>query len=441
VTSYTGVKAAKARERCCFGSNLDRVQKASFGTDSLCRISFDAGMSSIDKIERAHVIGTGAAPGQYLGYGLQDVRLCMRLLTADDNDVVSTEYLDDVAVRKANGCYLLEQCKSALSQNPVADWSPSLWKTFANWLETTKQLGLNPAETDYILYVNPAKSGRLVAAFHEARSPAHVAELLAELRKAIASRKVAPACEKYLRIFVEADPALCAAMIRNFTLVGISGDPVDEMRKHLAPSVSPTIMDVVCAAAIGWVKNRAAERIRGGEVAEITAAAFHTQLRAIIRRHDRDDVLQSFAPRPDVEAIESEVHSQLYIRQLDAIEIESDDKLRAATDYLRASADRTIWSERGLVHEVSLDEYDDALTAKWSHRRRAVEILAKERGEIERGQLLYAESMQHAERLEGKDVPPHFTPGSYHALADCQEVGWHPRYKEVIPLPKGAGHG
>jgi hypothetical protein len=91
-------------------------------------------MSSIDETARAKVIGTGAAPGQYLGYGLQDVRLCMRLLSANDGDVVSLEYLDDVAIRKADGCYLLEQNKSALSRNPVSDWSASLWKTFANWL-------------------------------------------------------------------------------------------------------------------------------------------------------------------------------------------------------------------------------------------------------------------------------------------------------------------
>jgi hypothetical protein len=393
-------------------------------------------MSSTNEITRAEVSGSGAAPGQYLGYGLQDVRLCMRLLTANNDDVASTEYLDDVAVRKANGRYLLEQSKSALSQNPVADWSPSLWKTFANWVDTTCHLRLDPAETEYILYVNPARTGRWVTALHNARSDGHVTELIRKLRKELSSRKVTPACMRYLGKFLEADPALRAAMIQNFTLIAFPGDPVDEMRRHLAAAVSPAIMDVVCAAAIGRAKMMAGERIRAGGVAEIAASDFHIQIRAIIRRHDRDDVLHSFAPRPDVAALESEVRSRAYIRQLEAIEMDSDDKLRAATDYLRASADRTTWSERSLVHEVSLDDYDEALTAKWPYRRRAVAIQAKERSEIERGQLLYTESMQHSERLEGKDVPAHFTPGSYHALADCHEVWWHPRHKEVIPLSR-----
>jgi hypothetical protein len=28
----------------------------------------------------------------------------------------------------------LEQCKSALSHNPIFDWSDDLWKTVVNWL-------------------------------------------------------------------------------------------------------------------------------------------------------------------------------------------------------------------------------------------------------------------------------------------------------------------
>jgi hypothetical protein len=34
--------------------------------------------------------------------------------------------------------------------------------------------------------------------------------------------------------------------------------------------------------------------------------------------------------------------------------------------------------------------------------------------------------------LDGRVVPSHFTPGCYHALADRQEVGWHPDYKNRL---------
>lgn len=235
-------------------------------------------MSSIDAVVEARNFGTGAAPGQYLGYGLQDVRLCMRLLMAGKGDVVSTEYLDDVAVRMANGRYLLEQCKSALStKNPVSDWSVDLWKTFTNWLETTNSLGLNPAKTDYILYVNPARTGRFVSALHEARSDGEVRELIAELRMELSSRKLAPACASYLQMFLEADPALRTPMVRNFMLIAVPGDPVDEIRQHFDTAVSPAVIEVICSAAIGYAKILAANRIRAGGIAEIDAADFRAK--------------------------------------------------------------------------------------------------------------------------------------------------------------------
>src|SRR6185312_349079 len=75
-----------------------------------------------------------AAPGQYLGYALQPVRLCYHLLSCQKGAEVSLEYLDDIAVH-SGGSVLLEQCKSALSHNPISNWADDLWKAFANWIE------------------------------------------------------------------------------------------------------------------------------------------------------------------------------------------------------------------------------------------------------------------------------------------------------------------
>jgi len=72
------------------------------------------------------------APGQYLGYGLQDVRLCRHLLKAPPGCTVSLEFIEDTAIHRLDGTMVLEQSKSALSGNPLADGSVELWKCFAN---------------------------------------------------------------------------------------------------------------------------------------------------------------------------------------------------------------------------------------------------------------------------------------------------------------------
>ena len=54
-----------------------------------------------------------AAPGPYLGFALQPVRLCYHLLTCPKGAQVSLEYLDDVAIHHPDGTLTFEQTKSA----------------------------------------------------------------------------------------------------------------------------------------------------------------------------------------------------------------------------------------------------------------------------------------------------------------------------------------
>ena len=60
-----------------------------------------------------------AAPGPYLGFALQPVRLCYHLLTCPKGAHVSLEYLDDVAIHNSDNTFILEQTKSALKQPAV----------------------------------------------------------------------------------------------------------------------------------------------------------------------------------------------------------------------------------------------------------------------------------------------------------------------------------
>lgn len=394
-------------------------------------------MATIDEQLDGKTLGAGTAPGPYLGFSLQPVRLCARLLSASADDSASTECLDDVAIHRADGTHLLEQDKSALSQNPVSDWAPDLWKTFANWIDTTKRLQLDPAKTDYVLYVTPAKAGATVTTLHQARTTEQVEEIVAALKAALAARTTVPTCAEDLSTFLNADPSLRAAIVVNFTLISQS-DPLVEIRNHLASSVSPPVLDDICAAAIGWVFNSADTQLRRGARAVIAVSDFNARLRAIIKRQDRDHVLNSVASEPDTAAIDAEVQRSVYIRQMELIECESDEKLRAASDFLRAATDRTHWSDRGQVDEQSLSEFDDRLERRWTSTKRSVSLQSKSLSEAEHGQLLLSECVKPVgDRLQGMDVPPHFPPGSVHALADRLNIGWHPRYRDLLKAPDG----
>ncbi len=393
---------------------------------------------SAELLEQAGV-GAGVAPGQYLGYALQPVRMCARLALADDGDHVSTEQLDDVAVHLAGGWLILEQTKSALTHNPVSDWATDLWKTFANWIATTTTLGVDPSTTRYVLYVAPVRTGARAQALHQAQTADQVDTIIAALRKDLEARSSPPGCEPYIKALLDADPALRTAMIINFSLIA-EDDPVAAIRKSIELTVSPAVIDDICAAAIGWVSMTVDKLLRAGKQARISRADFRKRLLAITKHRDRDHVLRSVAFSPDDAAIAAEFRRGTYIRQMELIESDSDEKVRAAIDFLRASADRTAWSDKGLVDPTSLAEFDERLQRRWKNTKQALAIQSKGLEEIYAGQLLLAETMKStADRLQGNDVPPHFPPGSIHSLADLQTIGWHPRYKELLNGDAGDG--
>src|SRR5438105_13818586 len=123
-----------------------------------------------------------SAAGQYLGYSLEQLRLAHYLFRVPDGDSVSLEYLDDVAVHRADRAVLLGQCKIALVGNPIADKSEELWNTFANWADLCAAGTVNAATTDFRIYVTPSKAGALVSAIHTA-TDANAAQVLANIKK------------------------------------------------------------------------------------------------------------------------------------------------------------------------------------------------------------------------------------------------------------------
>src|SRR5690349_9122610 len=74
-----------------------------------------------------------AAPGPYMGFALQPVRLCHHLLREPDSSSVGLEYFDDVSVHRDGGHVILEQSKNSIAAKALTDKSLDLWKTFANW--------------------------------------------------------------------------------------------------------------------------------------------------------------------------------------------------------------------------------------------------------------------------------------------------------------------
>lgn len=380
------------------------------------------------------------AAGQFYGYSLQITRFVAHLLQAHEGHSVSVESLDDVATASAKGV-VAEQDKSGLAHNPVADRSIELWKTLHNWVRAVRE-GALKSNTKFVLYVAQNHHGSVIDRIHSITNKADADAVIQALRSEFwgkapkyAARANLPRdlAEHVDGVLGARDDAL-AHLFVNLTLENGSSSPNSDLLPLIAAkAISEEKREQVLTHLLGWAKKTIDALIEKKQPPIVTWENFHKQLVGAAKKFDRSENVLASAPAEIMQAdIEKELRARTYVRQLHAVRSEEADLVRAVNDYLRSAVDRTRWSEQGDVVEGSFGEFEDGLERAWQSQKTRVEIEQKAAADEDRGRLLYANCSTLLVRLQGMDVPSHFVPGSFHALADSLRVGWHPRYRDVL---------
>lgn len=371
------------------------------------------------------------AAGPYLGFGLQTIRLCVRLLTEPTDATVYVEHDDDVSVRYADGSKLLEQTKSAISQNPVADWSRDLWKSFHNWLEDHAPLSPSHGKR-FRLYVSPGHSGAFVSAFSAAKTSKDVAALIESVSGEVTPAKRKTVAYKFTKTFLDATLNDQVEIACNFELI-CEDDPLESIRKLFRPSASTEVVEKVVAYALGEAKQRTDALIRVSQPAGLNAGEFQSIVRNFVQRINIP-ALFSFDPQPPTTTEINEKFScrPTFVQQLELINASKDQQLNAVSDYLRAASDKTNWAVEGILLPNSLDHWTSDLRARYQAVADSVLTLHGQLDAPKKGMAIYAECRKLNMNLQGKTVPDHFTHGCFNDLADKRTIGWHPDYDELL---------
>lgn len=290
-----------------------------------------------------------SAAGQYLGFSLQQLRLAYYLFRIPDDDRASLEYLDDVAVHRHDGTFLLEQCKSALSGNPAADRSIDLWKCFANWGQLCHDRVVNADSTDFRYYVTPVKSGKIVAQISAASTKADVSAVLVQLKKLEKSVSSETACKSHLSKFLAFGDKICGSIVTRFE-ISSEDDAAEAVRQYVRPGTSPNALQELTAAAIGLARDRADNLIRLKKPAIVDATKFRRSFQSFSRRSDLGNLLVSNTPPPSDDDIAFTVGNEpTFVRQLRAIDAKDEMLLTAVSDYLRMQIDKVQWADDGRI--------------------------------------------------------------------------------------------
>jgi hypothetical protein len=400
-----------------------------------CRMSKKQSAKTIKNVKRSpHV------PGQALGYSLQGTQFVSLLLQAPRDAKVSLEVFDDIGVETADNKRKAIQTKSTADGNPVSDRAVDLWKTFYNWKIAAETGELNPDKTIFEIYVSKKVNGTIVDSFSNAETSEHAKIAYIKARTELwgtppeykKKESVAESISSFLMHFFDADETMACKIIRAFKLVTGSGSPQTDLKELFSKYLVPDdLIDDVHAFALGWVKYKTDLALEQRKPAIIDVYEFRTIIQSFIRKHDSKTILRSFAKEPQPEEIEAETLRK-YVRQLEIINSSDGHKIRAITDYLKASIDRTQWSTKGLVFDTSFDEFEDTLVRAWENLKTRTFLGNENKTEVEKGQLLYSECSLHRANLQNMETPAHFVPGSFNALADVEAVGWHPDFQNQL---------
>jgi hypothetical protein len=253
------------------------------------------------------------------------------------------------------------------------------------------------------------------------------------IRTKLAKLKTVPGCAEHLQPFLDAPAEQQIAIVTRFALESEGADPLDVIRAVLLPVISENQIDLLITSGIGQAKQALDRLIQRGERPILDADAFRRDFHAFVRQNNMPGLLTSFGGAPSDDLVADIASTRpTFIRQLELVEASDEDCLRAVSDYLRASADKADWADRGVIFPGSLDIWEDDLIRRHGMIRGDVSDLHSDRPASVQGRLVYRQCAQHQAPLEGRVVPGHFVHGSFNDLADRRRLGWHADYESLL---------
>jgi len=374
-----------------------------------------------------------SVPGQYLGYSLQEVRLCRYLLTAREGFSVSIEHYDDVAVHGSNGQLLLEQSKSALTSNPLSDRASALWNTLANWADLVSDKTIDIRHSWFRLYVTPRNAGDLATIMAAASDEILATQALAKIKATFPKSETSETgVNPLVRRFLAAGDDICIAIISRMSVI-TEDDPIESIKAPLRATLATDLLEDFAAAAIGMARDEAERLGRTGAPAIVETGAYRRRFQAFVRKHNLSNLLVPTTPAPSSGEISEVLNgAPIYIQQLQAVGASTDVLVTAISDVLRTKADKIGWAADGSIVDESLDELDAELTRHHTLARDEIEDMHGSQDAAVRGRMLYRNCIGLTRPLEGRTLPSHFIPGAFNCLADVPSIGWHPDYQSMF---------
>lgn len=384
-----------------------------------------------------------SAPEQSLGYHYQ-IRYSLYLLLNEREKTdayITLEKLDDIEIGDVDKTDLLQ---TKFHGNKVADLTDSsvdFWKTIRVWSESITNGSIDSENTVFVLVTTAKVSANSIASeFTKGKvtfkTTQEIITKLDDISKKSTNEQLKKSFEAYNKLEPSQKRNLVERIFIRDESLGFS-ELKEKVKSELKFFLLPNQLESAFNDLQGWWYEQCIEHLEGKK-AKISLSEIHHKTREISSKYV-DDNLPIDELIKDSQPNEEEYDSRSFVQQLKLVGMGKKSIGVAIRDYYRASEQRSKWLREKLLNPQEEINYEKSLKDDWKSK---IAFLEDEFDELEEEVVCSAKCKGFYKQFYADSHPqvfiresvkePFIVKGSCQMLSDKKEIGWHPKYKELL---------
>lgn len=376
------------------------------------------------------------ASGSLAGYLFQcrlALLIGLRLVKKSANGHIYIEKFDDIAFEDIDYKKCLYQAKHHINAKSISDSSVDIWKTFRIWINEFNNSSSVSNNIKRILITTAVAPDNGAMKNLRAEGTKEDRRRARDLLKTAALKSKNKLSSEGRKAFLAlTDPELEIFLASITVIDGHSNlaDVFTEIEGELI-LVSPSHASKVAEALEGWWLSVIGKHLTGDDSSPIS-------LQDIVKK--ANEIGSSFGPERlpiddpselDIKEYSADDEAQTFVRQMRSVKLPETTIKRGVQDFYRSASQRSKWARESLLLDGETGRYDANLKDRWARKfdeSCASAIGTDEHAKIAVGRTVYFWATQ--EQIGFRNVVETWiTAGSFHALSDRVEIGWHPDYE------------
>jgi hypothetical protein len=383
-----------------------------------------------------------SAPGSNAGFIYQFERALFWLAQSPAGFVIGIETDDDVAVRGTDGSQLLEQDKHSIQGNgkPFGNRSKDLWNTLAIWIEALDTGEVSVETTRFLMVTNKTLPDCIARNISIAGTEEQVTACIA-LLELEATTPPTHIAELMQRVLSPGSRANLKKLIEHCELVDASdGSTGIQLRKRTIarlqlPNWCSADSDSIADELLGWLHRTALNSWQQDIPAWIKRDSFVNQLHAVVdlrKRQIKRERAENLIPVTDDNI--GQQKGSPFVKQIYLVTDDDSTVENAIREFIRCNIEKMRLSAEGNITDDDWIAFETTLKSRWAKIRSRVIRMSHGKAEEDVGFEIFTDATEdHREKLAGSDTDQvYLTSGTYHRLANMIQVGWHPRFEELM---------